>query len=78
MKKMYKKPKKNCKVCGGSGYWVEHYGGDFDFFNKYRCGCSKRKTKKYKRALKKHKNLKEFYDNNSNCNTHIVDEYRSW
>ncbi len=57
MIKMYKKVKKDCEICRGTGTYDKQV--DFGFFNTYRCRCTKRKTKKYKKALEK------CYDNNA-------------
>ena len=75
---MYKRPKKNCEICNGSGFTLIQHE-DFDvWYDRYRCSCSERLTKRYKKHLKKSKKLKKFFDNNVKCNTDIVDTSRSW
>jgi hypothetical protein len=89
---MYKRPKKDCYACHGNGYFLEECCGDSynTWYNKFRCSCSERPKKRYlkfltDRILSKKKCGKKcikmklkFFDNNSHCDTQIVDTTRSW
>ena len=78
----YKKIKKNCKACHGEGYWLTElvgYGDDYNnYYDKHRCVCSLRKTKRYKKFLNKGKDISKFIDNHSGCDSSEIDTYRSW
>ena len=84
----YKSPKKDCKLCKGKGYYLEECCGDNYniWYDRHRCGCSQRPRKRYLKFLtdviiskkKNKKKMKKFFDNNSDCYTHIVDSSRSW
>ena len=79
---MNKFKKAGCRKCNNRGYELRDKGwGDYVAYDKIRCECSLRKTKRYKATLSDkevsvneyEQLLNNFVDNNSDCNTKYYD-----
>lgn len=92
--KEYKKRKKwdmyedaGCSKCGGDGYYINVTDyGITSGYDKIRCDCTFRETKRYIKALNNkkvsveeyEKKLSKFKDNYSHIETHYHSTDRSW